>query len=155
MNHLDLSEIKSVIFDFDGLLVNSEDIISACWVKTCQHFGIDYPEGFFDDIVGVSKDLTYQSLCQYMDVVVEETDFFHQRALFIDEEVNKGNVKLLPGVDDFLKKLDRLGIPMYIATSSSRFWPIKITERLNISQYFRLSTVMKMLVPLNLVLISI
>ena len=136
MNYLDLSKINNVIFDFDGLLVNSEDVINACWIKTCDYFEIDYPEGFFDNIVGVSKDVTYKALKEYMLQPIDEKDFFHQRALFIDEEVKKGEVKLLPGVQQFLEKLDERNISMYIATSSSRSWPINLINRLNIQHFF-------------------
>lgn len=136
MGYLDLSRIKSVIFDFDGLLVNSEDVIGACWVKTCEHFNITYPKGFFDNIVGVSKDVTYRELLDYMDDVVDEETFFNQRAAFIAEEVELGNVKLMPGVKVFLDKLRLANIPMFIATSSSNTWPENITTRLNIRHFF-------------------
>lgn len=137
MGYLDLKKIDNVIFDFDGLLVNSEDVIGECWIKTCEYYGIHYPEGFFDDIVGVSKNVTYNLLIDYMDVVIGEKEFFERRALFIEEEVNKGNIHLLPGVQEILDLLKTIEIPMYIATSSSRFWPINITERLGILTYFK------------------
>ncbi|MDO4431684.1 MAG: HAD-IA family hydrolase [Aerococcaceae bacterium] len=136
MYNLDLNKKKQIIFDFDGLLVNSEDVIGESWLKTCDYFSIDYPEGFFDDIVGVSKKVTFEALKAHMENPIDVETFFDRRARFIEEAVEEGLVKLLPGVQAFLEKMHEKGVPMYIATSSSKLWPAKITEQLNIRHFF-------------------
>lgn len=137
MTYVKLNEIESVIFDFDGLLVNSEDIITECWKYTCKHLAIDVPETFFDNIVGVSKDVTFKKLQELCTVSVTKEEFFEIRARFIDEEVENNKIHLLPGVQKCIEILHQRKIDMYVATSSSRTWPDRILKRLNMRQYIQ------------------
>lgn len=136
MYQLNLKDKRNVIFDFDGLLVNSEEVINDAWIQTCNYFGIIYPEGFFDDIVGVSKWVTFDKLKVFMGVDIDSETFFRRRAIFIDKAVGEGKLVLMPGVKKILAELYDRKIPLYIATSSSRSWPKKVLDKLEVSHYF-------------------
>jgi beta-phosphoglucomutase len=43
---------KAIIFDLDGVIINSEDIHAKAKKKTLQQFGITYPETIFNDFKG-------------------------------------------------------------------------------------------------------
>ncbi|WP_028125462.1 HAD family hydrolase [Eremococcus coleocola] len=128
---------KLVIFDFDGLLVNSEDVIKEAWKKTCKYFGIETPTDFFDHINGISKDVTILKLEKIAGKQINQEEFFHQRSIFIDESVENKEIHLLPGVRQMMEYIFNLGILMRICTSSSRQWPLRLIKQLKIEKYIK------------------
>lgn len=131
-----LEGIQLVIFDFDGLLVNSEEIIQMCWQKTCEFYSYDLPSDYFDNITGVSKDTTFQNIESFLNIKIDYEEFFNTRTRFINQEIENGNIRLMNGVQQFLELLASKNISMGIATSSSNTWPANLIKRLGVENFF-------------------
>ena len=44
--------IKTVFFDLDGVIIDSEPIHAKAKKLTLDRYGISYPDSFFDDFIG-------------------------------------------------------------------------------------------------------
>ena len=45
-------KLKLVIFDMDGLMIDSESICVKAWEKTMKNFGLEIEKDFFKDVIG-------------------------------------------------------------------------------------------------------
>lgn len=116
--------IKAVIFDMDGVIVNSEAIYEQADKEIFQHYGINLSDEELQNYIGVNlldiwTDLLskYQLKDEYSDYEVE--DFIeehvhsHYEVLSESDELN-----LMPGIKDWFEYFKANNYKMIIASSS-------------------------------------
>ena len=113
-----LENVKAVIFDLDGTLLDSMWMWRAIDIEYLGKFGIELPEGLQDCIAGMSFSETavyFKERFQLQDSLEEIKDNWNQMAL----EKYEHEVTPKPGVMEFLKYLKKQGIKTGVATSNS------------------------------------
>ncbi|WP_405492083.1 HAD family hydrolase [Nocardia sp. NBC_00511] len=115
-----MTVVRAVVFDMDGLLLDSERLAMRSLVSAGAELGFDMPDAFCRSMIGVPADR-----CRELAVTAYGPDFplrayfdLHERHL--RELVDQGQLAVKPGVAALLDELERQGIPKAIATSSSR-----------------------------------
>lgn len=103
-----IMKTKGVLFDLDGVLIDSEGEYSKFWAENGRKYGVPDPD-FAANIKGttLTEILTYFR-AEDRDAVVQEIHDFEKQMRY----------PLFPGVEDFLKELKRFGIPAAVVTSS-------------------------------------
>jgi beta-phosphoglucomutase len=112
--------IKGVLFDMDGVLVDSEEYICRAAIEMFQENGIDVkPEDFLPFVgMGENKYLGGVALKYWMNADIEEIKL---RTYQIYEKIVKGKLQPLPGALDFIKKCRHNGFKLALATSADRY----------------------------------
>lgn len=131
-----LKDIKAVLFDLDGTLVDSMWMWHDIDIEYLRRFGIAMPENFQQEIAGISVTQTavyFQKRFGITDSVEKIIDDWNQMALYKYEN----EVPLKEGVRTFLKFLKEQKIPCAIATSNSRALTEIVLKSHGISSYFR------------------
>lgn len=127
--------INTVIFDFDGVLIDSGEDISDAVNKTLLHF--ERPEIPIDKIISFVGDGALNLIKRCFN---DADDELISKALnyYRDYYFNNPVVKtsLYPGVLDILKKLSEKGINTSIVTNKPEAITLKILELLGVSTYF-------------------
>jgi len=128
---------KAVIFDMDGVMVDSElhwpIVEKEIWPK----FGVEFTPEFHADCVGKKLgDVIRMAKLKYNNNINEEN---------LVKTINEASVKvynemsnLLPGVQEIIIKLNKLDIPLSIASSSSVSWINMVVKRFNLEKYFKI-----------------
>lgn len=116
----DARSIEAVIFDMDGLLINTELLAMRALGAAASGMGIDVPEAFCHLLIGVPADQ-----CRRMSGDRYGSDFpvqayFESANLHMTEMVEAGQLRLKPGVSELLTCLEQQRIPKAVATSSAR-----------------------------------
>ncbi len=114
-------KFSSVIFDFDGTLADSMWVWDDIDVMFCNKFGVEIPDGLLDKlaILGFEDTATYFIEQLGVKMTVEEI-CAHFNELAFGRYANE--VKLWPGVRDYLDILAGRGVSLAIATALS--WPL-------------------------------
>lgn len=113
-----LSRLQAVIFDMDGLLVDTEVIYRDAMIEATEEFGQQMPPWLFLSMIGTVGPVSEQKIIDHFgpDFPVEAwTHAVRTRA----GAMIKAGVQLKAGVVELLDDLDALGLPRAIATSSS------------------------------------
>lgn len=129
-----LENIKAVIFDLDGTLVDSMWMWKDIDIEYLARFGIEVPETLQKDIAGMSFSETavyFKETFGIPDSLDEIKQTWNDMARYKYTH----EVPLKPGALDFLKRLKEQGIRTGIATSNSKELVQAAVESLGVSGY--------------------
>lgn len=124
--------IKGVLFDLDGTLLNTNDLIIKSFRETFKHY---YPNREFthQEIIDCIGPTLEQTAMKYYPQNIEEmvSMYRHHYVLNHDELIN-----IYPGIEEMLKTLKGLGLKLAIVTSKKRDMTLKAMEHTNVLDYF-------------------
>src|SRR5580700_9987280 len=126
--------IEGVVFDMDGVLIDSHPVHRIAWSKFLATVGKSVSEeglGFI--LAGRRRE---EILRHFFGDLPESkiAEYGHQKDLFFEE--NFHDVKLIPGVREFLESLEITGVKSAIATSASSARTWGTLHRLGLDQKF-------------------
>ncbi|WP_297025849.1 HAD family hydrolase [Thermoplasma sp.] len=105
-------QVRGVIFDFDGTLLDSVDLRVTAWKKAFQSFGVEVPEDMIRPMIGYpGVDLAKKFVNNPLDVEMLQEDYFLR---------NIESAKFFQDVIPTLSKLKARGIKTAVVTSTRR-----------------------------------
>lgn len=129
--------IKTVIFDMDGVLVNSEPLHHEVSLVQFKNLNIEVSDDVFATFTGNSNKMIYQKLKDKFQLQQEiEELVLEKNNLFIEAFDKKEDLYLMPGVKDLIIDLHKNGIQLIVASSSEMAIINKVFKRFDLDQYF-------------------
>ncbi len=129
---------KAVIFDLDGVLVDTAKYHFLAWKEIAKDLGFEFKKEDNERLKGVSRQRSLDILLEVGGVVLSEEEKAkvaeRKNALYVDYISRLTEEDILPGVLDFVKDLREKGIKLAIG-SASKNTPL-IIQRLGIKDYF-------------------
>jgi len=115
--------VALVLFDCDGVLVNTEALIVRIGREALSAFGLVYTEQAFEDrFLGTSNDefrrLANEDCMDRVGVTIPEQIFTNMMARYMQEEA--AHIQAIAGVLDFIESLERSKVPFALASNSNR-----------------------------------
>jgi beta-phosphoglucomutase len=127
----------AVIFDMDGVLVDSNPYHLAKWIEFLDHHKISYKEEELpEQILGKRNDTAFRYFLG-PDLKPEETHRLSEEIEETFRRVFKPHAKPLPGLDALIKECHAAGIPMAVASSAVRSNIEFVVDALGYRPYFR------------------
>ena len=124
--------IKNIIFDFDGVLVDSEILVAKAFAKYMQNFGIDTDEKEFASFAG-------KKTVQVIDILSKKYSIKDQEKFFTDimeiaSNIYKKELTTVKGAYDFVSNLK---LNMFIGSNSMKERIIDGLQRVKLDKYFK------------------
>jgi HAD superfamily hydrolase (TIGR01509 family) len=128
--------LDAVVFDFDGLILDTEWAIYDTARKAFGVHGHELALEHWATIVGINDegDGWYDSLCRTAGIELEIAKF--DAAYEAQDRSDRDTLLPLPGFDDLIAGLGEAGVPLGIASSSSSSWLHRHLGRLDIEDRF-------------------
>lgn len=128
----------AVIFDMDGLLLDSERIALVAFNETLASFGLQANDELFNKTVGTNASTCKRILREGLADQIDDPDRFGRNWFnrYI-EKTSKEPVPLKLGAEQLLLHLQKINIPVAIATSSKTDLAIKKLENSRIINFFQ------------------
>jgi len=130
----------AVIFDMDGLLVDSETVSAQAFKETAADYGLNNVFELFMSLVGCNEKQHIITLKKALEPSVDSVAFRRDWIARYQTSLESGVPPLLPGAETLLQWLEDNGIKRALATSSGRTAAEKKLKGNNIFQYFQTIT---------------
>jgi len=113
--------MKAVIFDMDGVVINSEPLGLRANTELFKQLGLDVPKSVYATFVGTAPTDNMRKLKQLYTIPLEYSELIAFRSKIYFDLFNKAeDLQLMPGILDFIANLKANGIVTILATSSFR-----------------------------------
>jgi putative hydrolase of the HAD superfamily len=126
--------IKAVVFDFDGLIIDTETVWFDSFTEVLGRYNVEFPLEIFLPCVGTKGTIIDEYIEEKLgnNVTVKEVRQLVRechREKIIDLEVREG-------VRDYLTQAKELGLKIGLASSSDREWIDHFLKKLDLLHYF-------------------
>ncbi len=129
--------LKAILFDMDGVIVNTEPLHHKAYYQMFNDVNIDVPEALYASFTGQSTLEICKRLCAHFDLKLgPETLVGLKRDHFRELFENDAELALLDGVLDLIKEYHHNGLKLVLASSASMENINNIFERFDLDQYF-------------------
>jgi len=113
-----MNNIKAVIFDMDGLLIDSERLALIAFVTICEQYGIEGLEEVIKECIGTNPYKTKELLTPHVQDYVNYDQFRQEWDAKYHQMMDEGQLELKPGAKALLTHLRELALPIALATST-------------------------------------
>jgi len=109
--------IEAVLFDMDGVLVDSEEFICKAAVLMFKEKGVIVKEKDFMPFIGMGENRYLGGVADKYGIKLE-IDQDKKRTYELYHDITRGKLKALPGVKEFIKKCRDRKLKIAVATSA-------------------------------------
>lgn len=110
--------IRGVLFDMDGLVLDSEKLYSRFWMEACRFYGFPMTYEQALSMRALNAKLGEATLHRFFGPEIEYLTVRNKRIELMEVFVDEHGVDLKPGIRELLDYLDANGIPAAITSSS-------------------------------------
>ena len=128
--------IRAVVFDFDGLIMDTEAPEFQAWQEIYRAHGCELPLEVWATGLGTSADAF--NPCDYLEIQLGQPidrDAIQEKRRRRYRELIKTQA-VLPGVRGYIAEAKRLGLRLGVASSSSRAWVVGHLTELGLTPHF-------------------
>lgn len=130
--------LKAVIFDMDGVIVDSEPIHYKAYQKMFSDFKLEVSDSLYESFTGQATLTICKRLCGEFSLNIEaemlvERKRNHFNLLFEEDK----KFQLIEGVFDLIKEYHRAGLTLVLASSASMQNINRIFKRFDLDPYFK------------------
>ncbi|MCK4741883.1 MAG: HAD family phosphatase [Anaerolineales bacterium] len=133
---IQLDGIKAVIFDLDGLMIESESIGYQVWRQVVAEFGSEMSEALYREFIGKTPEATIDLVCEILGLSISPQDlserYWRQRT-----ETMCVEARAVEGLVTLIEDLHQHQVPLGVASNSPTDYVERVLEALQLRQRFQ------------------
>ncbi len=123
-----MSKIKGVIFDLDGVIVDTAKFHFLAWKKLANDLGFDFTELQNEELKGVSRVRSLEKILEWGNTSLSKDEFNEKMAVknnnYLSYLTNMNSSDILPGVSKVINFLMEEKVPFALGSASKNARPI-------------------------------
>ena len=130
-------KLQCVIFDMDGVIIDSEEIHKKAYYETFNSLGVDVSEELYKTMTGSSTINAFQKLVKHFNLNdIPEELVFQKRKRYVNYFENDPTLALVHGVKELIQFLHNQNLTLVLASSSAMVNINRVFSRFDLNQYF-------------------
>lgn len=129
-------KIRGVIFDMDGLMLDTEKLLTRFWCEAAAFYGFDMTPRH---VLGIRSLAGKYAQPHLKGIFGEEFDYFSVRARcreLMDAYIQKHGIEKKQGLDELLESLSKRGLLLAVATATDEKRTKTYLEKVGVINYF-------------------
>ena len=128
-------QIRAVVFDMDGLMLNTEDVFDLAGKQLLERRGLEMTDVIRHSMLGRRPVDAFNALKLHTGMLDRIEDLMYEtKELF--ETIAENFLATMPGLHDVLELIESLNLPRAVATSSPRAYMTPLLERFELLHRF-------------------
>ena len=110
--------LKGVIFDMDGLMIDTEKLLTRFWCEAANHYGYPMTK---EHVLGIRSLAAKYAIPHLKGIFGEDFDYYKVRGKRIElmnEFIRQNGIEKKKGLDELLDYLDSTGLKKAVATAT-------------------------------------
>lgn len=128
--------LKAVIFDMDGVIIDSEPIHKKATFLTMKELGVTLSSDYLNQFIGSTAVYMFDTIRQDYQLSISTEELLSIDRTQVKKLFEQEGMTPLPGVIDLIKELYRHGVKLAVASSSSQKRIEEVTKAFHIHKYF-------------------
>ena len=128
--------MQAVIFDMDGVIIDSEPIHLEVDIQTMKDLGCNISKEELNKYVGTTSEYMFSDIKNRYKINKSVEDIISYRAEIAKERIIKADLEPIEGIRELLNELKNKSIPAAIASSSPRDFIEVVVSKFGIKDYF-------------------
>jgi len=129
-------KLQAVIFDMDGVIIDSEELWFKVGKSLLSKYGIDYTEEVRKKIMGMGSKETMELIKRTYSIKDSVSSLLEQRDRIVLKVFGNSIIPLIPNAIDFIQMVSRNGHKVGMASSSPQELINLVVNRLELASYF-------------------
>lgn len=129
--------LKAVIFDMDGVIIDSEPMHFKVDKKLLRMAGLEVDKNFLNRYVGVSNPEMFADIREKFNISLSINELLDLKQKFLLEALNETKLTAIDGVEKLILDLASHDVLPAIASSSPRIFIEAVIRKLKLEQYFK------------------
>jgi HAD superfamily hydrolase (TIGR01509 family) len=113
-------KLSAVIFDMDGLMLDTERISIRAWDLAMAERGYSIPPETYLQVLGRNIQGTRSVFCQALGDELPFDEIYRRKQYFVDEIIAQDGIALKPGLLELLDTLTQKSLPKAVGSSTAR-----------------------------------
>ena len=135
MTPTDITKIRAVVFDLDGLMLNTEDVFDLAGKELLARRGLKMTDEIHHAMLGRRPDEAFQAM-KDLSGITDEISALKDETRELFAEFAEDHLTEMPGLRGLLELIDSREIPRAVATSSPRDYMVTMLSRFNLLDGF-------------------
>ena len=131
-----ISECRAIIFDMDGLMLDTERLALKAWQLAGADFGFPISEDIFITMLGRNRGDSDRILVEVFGSDFPVDAVRKRRRAYVDGWIDEGKLSIKSGLLELLDFLDKVSMPKAVATSTSYERAIHKLSLTNLLEHF-------------------
>lgn len=128
--------LEAIIFDMDGVLVDSEYTYFQSKSQILKEAGHEVEESYHFQFMGTTSEYMWEQMKQEFSLPLSVSDYVQQMTALRQAMIQEDGIRVIPHVQEFVKRLSDAGLKLAVASSSS-LAEIKVNlAEIGLSEYF-------------------
>jgi len=130
-------DLKCIIFDMDGVIIDSEEIHKKAYYETFVSIGVKVSDQLYKTLTGSSTINAFQKLVTHFNLDLDpEKLVLEKRKKYVNFFENDPTLHLVEGVEEFIKYSFNRGFTLVLASSSAMVNIDRVFNRFDLNSYF-------------------
>lgn len=126
----------AVIWDLDGVIIDSTPLQLAAYKESFKKFGINIEDIDYLENNGRKNIITFQRICAKYNKNCNFDEWYKDKSKIYFDLIDEKGIKALPGVIELISRLKKRKIKQAVATSASREDLLFILKKLGLKSCF-------------------
>lgn len=126
-----MKHIEAIIFDLDGLMIDTEPLAQQAWDRVLQDHGRKLDEKTFASMIGLRLEESSIVVRDAFELATSPSELAKSEQMYMAQIMEAG-IPRMPGLRRLLDEIERLKLPWAVATSSRREYAVHVLDQLDL-----------------------